>query len=641
MTNHYSSKDRVEFFSTILEQERKMGFKNKAYSGGLEPYLQILISEHTSYPELKALFENGLLHVQYSEFSVEEREIWFNEVQSYLGAEPKRKPEELVRKGPLPAAIREKTPTDSPLSSTPAGGNTKDQPTPNNQLINENNLENLLKDAFGYSTFKPYQREIIDAILAKRNILAVMPTGGGKSLCYQLPAIYSKQQTVVISPLIALIDDQVAGLSQLGIQASKIHSNLSIEEQNEQMRLFISGDSKIIYMSPEKLMQQTTIRKFQSQSIGLFVVDEAHCISQWGHEFRPDYGKLGQLKSSFPGAVIAAFTATATSITQKDIVEQLTNGDCRKFIGDFDRPNLSLEILRVTGQWEKDRALNKFLSARKDQSGIIFCLSRTDTDEVCTKLQQNGFNAVAYHGHTPAEDRTEAQDRFMTEDPIIMVATNAFGMGVDKANIRYIVHRSVPQNLEAFYQEIGRAGRDGHPAETLMLYSPSDVTLREGQIDQSPAGKQFKDYRYQGLKALRGYCETRGCRRIQLLSYFDQPLKFKCGNCDNCRPVPKTKYTAKARTKTIPRTIRQRPVENPQVFKKAPTLLEELRKLRLQIAKEKKINPVFIFSDLTLMEMAKKMPSTAQEFMSIMGVGKLKVEEYYLPFTNVIKRFKS
>ena len=398
----------------------------------------------------------------------------------------------------------------------------------------DSDLKNLLRDVFGYSSFRLGQLEIIKEILTQQSVLAVMPTGAGKSLCYQLPAIYSQRKTVIVSPLVALIDDQVAALAHSGVQVSKLHSGLSRDENVEQWKKFASGVAKILYMSPERLMQPRMLDALQKQTIGMFVVDEAHCISKWGADFRPDYEALAQLKTIFPETVIAAFTATADKATRSDIVTKLAIRDGSVFVKGFDRPNLSLQVLPK--QDIKGKLLD-FLADRRRQSGIIYCLSRNETDQFCAFLKTNGFNAIAYHAGKTAEFRREAQNRFMTEDAVVMVATIAFGMGIDKPDIRYIVHASMPSSVEAFYQEIGRAGRDGAPADTLMFYGLQDIIKRQGMIFDGEGSEQHKLLEYKRLEALMGYCETTACRRLALLSYFDETV-VTCRNCDNCLNPP-------------------------------------------------------------------------------------------------------
>ena len=379
-------------------------------------------------------------------------------------------------------------------------------------------LEKLLERVFGFASFRPGQLEIIETILAKQNVLAVMPTGAGKSLCYQLPAIYSEQKTIIVSPLVALMDDQVSSLSQLGVQVSKIHSGVSRQENVEQWKRFASSECKILYLSPERLMQTRMVDALKRFSIGLFVVDEAHCISKWGADFRPDYENLKNLKSFFPDAKFAAFTATADKATRSDIAKNLTNGDCSVFVSGFDRPNLSLKVLPK--QNLKSNIL-QFLSGKKNESGIVYCLSRKDTDQLSSFLNSKGFNSISYHAGKTPEYRLDAQNRFMTEEAAVMVATVAFGMGIDKPDIRYVVHASMPGSVEAFYQEIGRAGRDGAPAETVMFYGLQDMVSRQRMIFEGNGNEQHKILEYKRLEALIGYCETPACRRLALLSYFD------------------------------------------------------------------------------------------------------------------------
>ena len=402
------------------------------------------------------------------------------------------------------------------------------------QVDHDHKLKNLLKEKFGYSDFREGQREIIDAILAKKNVLAVMPTGAGKSLCYQLPAIHVTQKTVIISPLVALMDDQVAGLAGRGVPVSKIHSGQSRDANVVQWRRFAGDQTNILYLSPERLMQPRMIETLQRFSIASFVVDEAHCISKWGAGFRPDYEELSNLQGLFPDAVISAFTATADSATRADIVGKLTGGNCTVFVKGFDRPNLSL---RVLPKQDHKKNLLAFLDERRQQSGIVYCLSRNETDKTAIFLAENGFKAIAYHAGKSPDYRRDAQDRFMTEEAVIMVATIAFGMGIDKPDIRFVVHASMPSSMEAFYQEIGRAGRDGAAAETLMFYGLQDLVKRQQMIFNGEGSEAHKRREYKRLDALIGYCETIACRRIALLSYFDETA-VKCGNCDNCLSPP-------------------------------------------------------------------------------------------------------
>jgi ATP-dependent DNA helicase RecQ len=409
--------------------------------------------------------------------------------------------------------------------------------------ISEPELLASLKTTFGYDHFREGQLEIVETLLHGDDAFVVMPTGAGKSLCYQLPAILSDRKTIIVSPLVALMDDQVAALRQNGVAASKIHSHQSYDENADQWLTFASPGPQLLYMSPERLMQPRMLEALKQQSVGMFVVDEAHCISKWGAAFRPEYEALSQLKTLFPDAQIAAFTATADEATRQDIVQKLSDENCRVFLKGFDRPNLSLAVLPK--EKLKDRLVD-LLEPKRGQSGIVYCLSRKDTDEIAAVLSAKGFPALAYHAGKDGDYRREAQNRFMTEDGLIMVATIAFGMGIDKPDIRFVVHASLPSSMEAFYQEIGRAGRDGEPAETILFYSMQDFIKRQNMIFDGEGEGDFKLLEYKRLEALIGYCEATTCRRMSILTYFDES-STPCGNCDNCLDPPVVEdYSAKA-----------------------------------------------------------------------------------------------
>ena len=395
-------------------------------------------------------------------------------------------------------------------------------------------MEKWLKQYFGFSDFRPGQKEIVQALLANKNLLSVMPTGAGKSICYQLPAMLSDYKTIIVSPLVSLMDDQVASLKSNKLPAEKIHSNCTFEENGAAWRSFSQGEAKILYVSPERLMTDRMVASLNGLGIGMFVIDEAHCISKWGAGFRPDYDDLSRLQYLFPGAVIAAFTATADEATRNDIVENLTSGNASIFVRGFDRPNLSLTVLQKTN-W-KQRLL-EFLTLKRRQSGIIYCLSRKNTETVAAYLNENGFNALPYHAGQDATVRRNSQDRFMTEEGLIMVATIAFGMGIDKPDIRFVVHANLPSSMEAFYQEIGRAGRDGASAETIIFYGLDDLIKRRRMINQGEGDDQYKLREQKRLDTLVAYCEAATCRRKALLVYFDD-VYVECGNCDNCLNPP-------------------------------------------------------------------------------------------------------
>ena len=395
-------------------------------------------------------------------------------------------------------------------------------------------MERRLKQYFGFSDFRPGQKEIVQALLANKNLLSVMPTGAGKSICYQLPAMLSDYKTIIVSPLVSLMDDQVASLKSNKLPAAKIHSNCTFEENGAAWRSFSQGEAKILYVSPERLMTDRMVASLNGLGIGMFVIDEAHCISKWGAGFRPDYDDLSRLQYLFPEAVIAAFTATADEATRNDIVENLTSGNASIFVRGFDRPNLSLTVLQKTN-WK--RRLLEFLHSKRRESGIIYCLSRKNTETVAAYLSENGFNALPYHAGQDATVRRNSQGRFMTEEGLIMVATIAFGMGIDKPDIRFVVHANLPSSMEAFYQEIGRAGRDGASAETIIFYGLDDLFKRRRMIIQGEGDEQYKLREHKRLDTLVAYCEAATCRRKVLLTYFDD-VYVECGNCDNCLNPP-------------------------------------------------------------------------------------------------------
>ncbi len=392
----------------------------------------------------------------------------------------------------------------------------------------------ILRDVFGFEQFRGDQEAVIDLLCRGENALVVMPTGAGKSLCYQVPALLLDRPTIVVSPLIALMDNQVAGLRVNGIAAGAIHSGLPRAEQVDNWRAFASGDSRLLYLSPERLMTERMLAALARLDPALIVVDEAHCISKWGVSFRPEYEQLSVLCERFPNAAIGAFTATADDATRKDIAQKLFRGRGKILVQGFDRPNLKLAV-SAKRNWKGQ--LLDFLDDKKHASGIVYCLSRRFCEEVAAFLDQEGYKAIAYHAGQDADLRAVNQDRFMSEDAVVMVATIAFGMGIDKPDIRYVCHLNLPGNMEAYYQEIGRAGRDGLPAETLMLYDLSDIRMRRQFIEQDGEDDVHKLREHKRLDALLAYTEASGCRRQALLTYFDEPASA-CGNCDNCLSPP-------------------------------------------------------------------------------------------------------
>ena len=395
-------------------------------------------------------------------------------------------------------------------------------------------VDGLLASVFGFQSFRPGQAEIVAAVAAGQNTLAIMPTGGGKSLCYQLPALCRDGLTVVISPLIALMRDQVRALREAGVTAGALTSGNTEEETDAVFRALDACELKLLYMAPERLASGGTERLLRRVRTGLIAVDEAHCVSQWGHDFRPDYLRIGELRRSL-GVPLAAFTATADAETRDEIVERLFDGETpQTFLRGFDRPNIHLAFAVKDGP---RRQILDFAGARRGQSGIVYCATRAKTETLAAALNDAGHSACAYHGGMEPQARREVEARFAGEDGLIVAATVAFGMGVDKPDIRWVAHADLPKSIEAYYQEIGRAGRDGAPAETLTLYGADDIRLRRAQIDEGLAPPERKAADHARLNALLGLAEALGCRRQVLLSYFGDEAE-PCGHCDLCDRAP-------------------------------------------------------------------------------------------------------
>ncbi|MDE3122061.1 MAG: ATP-dependent DNA helicase RecQ, partial [Paracoccaceae bacterium] len=396
--------------------------------------------------------------------------------------------------------------------------------------------EALLQSVFGFPGFRPGQREIVEAVTAGRNTLAIMPTGGGKSLCYQLPALCRDGVTVVISPLIALMRDQVRALRAAGVEAGALTSGNTDDETEEVFRALDEGRLKLLYMAPERLAAGGTQVLLRRIGTTLIAVDEAHCVSQWGHDFRPDYLRIGELRRAL-GVPLAAFTATADAETRAEIVTRLFDGaPPDTFLRGFDRPNIHLAF--AVKDSPRTQILD-FATARRGQSGIVYCATRAKTETLAQALCEAGLPAIHYHGGMEADDRRQAETRFQQEDGLIVAATVAFGMGIDKPDIRWVAHADLPKSIEAYYQEIGRAGRDGAPAETLTLYGPEDIRLRRAQVDEGLAPPERKASDHARLNALLGLAEATACRRQVLLGYFGETSQ-PCGACDLCDAPPET-----------------------------------------------------------------------------------------------------
>ena len=485
----------------------------------------------------------------------------------------------------------------------------------------------LLKKYFGHNEFRPMQLDIIDNVLKKRDSLVIMPTGGGKSICYQLPALKFDGLTIVISPLISLMKDQVDNLRVNGINAEYINSSLSFEEILLIQNKIQKKEIKFLYTAPERLALEEFKVFLSTLQVSLIAIDEAHCISEWGHDFRPEYRNLKSLRILFPDAPIIALTATATKKVRIDILKQLSLREPKIFISSFNRKNLNLMVV------EKKKAMERIiiiLKEYKDESAIIYCFSRKDSENIAEKLRERGFDALPYHAGLDNETKKQNQDLFIKDKVNIIVATIAFGMGINKPDVRLIIHHTFPKTLEGYYQEIGRAGRDGLPSDCILFYSRGDKRKHEFFIDKIK-DEITKNNARAKLSQVMNYCEDNSCRRKQILKYFGEDLlEANCGACDSCLKLSKPE---KIEQKTlIPKKTGKRLEYNPELF-------EKLRILRKQIANQRNVPPFIIFGDVSLREMAGYLPSNNEEFLNIKGVGQQKLKDFGDLFLESIKNY--
>lgn len=400
------------------------------------------------------------------------------------------------------------------------------------------NPEEVLHRVFGYESFRLLQGDIIREVVSGGDALVLMPTGGGKSLCYQVPALVRTGTAVVISPLIALMQDQVAALTELGVKAAFLNSTMDVHQAQDTENALMTGELDLLYCAPERLIQPRTLNLLKEASLSLFAIDEAHCVSQWGHDFRSDYLQLSRLAAEFPGVPRIALTATADERTRKEIAERLSLTHARHFISSFDRPNIQY---RIAPKINANKQLLDFIGAEHSgDCGIVYCLSRNKVDATAKLLQKQGYNALPYHAGLDSVTRSRHQERFLREDGVIIVATIAFGMGIDKPDVRFVAHLDLPKSLEAYYQETGRAGRDGNPSTAWMVYGLQDVIKLRQMLETSQGNDHFKRVERQKLDAMLGLCEVTKCRRQVLLRYFGDTLDQPCGNCDTCLNPPET-----------------------------------------------------------------------------------------------------
>ena len=501
-------------------------------------------------------------------------------------------------------------------------------------------MEDLLKKHFGFDAFRPLQKEIIERVLIGKDSVVLMPTGGGKSLCFQLPALMLEGVAIVISPLISLMKDQVDSLRANGITADFINSSLKPAEIADVMQQAKTGALKIIYIAPERLSVPGFENFLHTLHINVIAIDEAHCISQWGHDFRPDYRNLRVLRKNFSNIPIIALTATATEEVREDIVKQLALKDPQMFISSFNRPNLSYEVMPKKDSFGTILSLVK---GYKNSSVIIYCFSRNDTQNLVDKLNAKGLSAVPYHAGLNAKTRKENQEKFIKDEVNIIVATIAFGMGIDKPDVRLVIHHSLPKSIEGYYQETGRAGRDGLPAKCVLFFSYADKFKQDYFINNIKDDDE-REKAQENLSQVLNYGNLLTCRRKFLLNYFNEDYKEQnCGNCDKCVQKPSFKVVPKM--SSMVGGIKTEDTWQPDVdlvfesdsYDKA--LLEKLKELRTSEAQRLKVPPYVVFGDKTLIQMAKHLPKNPEAFLEIHGVAGKKLEQFGEQFMQVIRDY--
>lgn len=492
-------------------------------------------------------------------------------------------------------------------------------------------MRQTLQRYFGYTDFYPLQEEIIGDVLKDRDVLVLMPTGGGKSICYQLPAVMRGNLTIVISPLIALMKDQIDNLRAIGITAASINSTLDHVRISEIKSQLVKNHIRLLYVAPERIMLPQFFDFLQQLSISMIAIDEAHCISEWGHDFRPEYRKLNLLKSQFPNVPLIALTSTATPLVQSDIINQLGMANPKIYRGSLDRRNLFYQIRPKKEMYQN---LLWYIRNHPKDSGIIYCQSRKSVEALCDRLREDGIRALPYHAGLTPDVRSVNQEKFIKDDVEVIVATIAFGMGINKPNVRYVIHCDIPKSVEGYYQETGRAGRDGLRSDCVLFFSYGDRVKHEYFIEQIE-NEQYKQIAYKKLREVVNLCTGRGCRRKYLLNYFGEKYDVhNCNMCDVCVPPEKEKVISNQEGELIiPKTQKAVSLSRPEWDQK---LFEVLRALRKEIANKERVPPYIVFSDVTLREMSIQLPQNLASFGKIKGVGQVKLRKYGNLFLNKI-----